>query len=192
MVLPLCLGWGLGSLSALKEALGNSPRHPHTCQRAASAIPSPDATHWGSPHLQPLSSWGGGVQPGEDAYPAQTRSAARLGCQERWLDHRSLCTARGGPDSATREEKRKGESVALAQPMLLAAPTPVCTSHPKARGWHSTGARQGPGTKGLKESANFPPQLISSFPPMPPQLEVGWLQRSKAGRGRQDAGRVGG
>lgn len=55
--------------------------------------------------------------------------------------------------------------------------------------WHSTGAYRGPGNKGVGGIRQFfPLNLISSFPPTPPQLEAGWLRRSKSGREKRDDG----
>lgn len=54
---------------------------------------------------------------------------------------------------------------------------------------HSTGAYRGPWEqRGWQNQPIFPLNLISSFPPTPPQLEAGWLRRSKSGREKQDAG----
>lgn len=54
---------------------------------------------------------------------------------------------------------------------------------------HSTDAYRGPREqRGWQNQPIFPLNLISSFPPTPPQLEAGWLRRSKSGREKQDAG----
>lgn len=212
---------GLRPLSALRGVPASPPRdiprpsaHLKEPQRAASTIPSPDATSRGSPHLPPpqgcsrrsplpvgeraLALGGRGVRLRGGAYPAQTRSPARPGCREKWRDRGSSCRAQEGPDSARGGGRREeGESVALAWPTPPAAPTPARIPHPRRaspipkRGAGVAQHRCLPGPReqrGWRNQAIFPLNLISSFPPTPPQLEAGWLRRSKSGREKRDDG----
>lgn len=124
------------------------------------------------------------------AYPARTRSPARPGCWERWLDHRSSCRAQGEPDSAmVREEKRESQWYQHGQRCQQSRPQ---RASPIRGRWASAAQhRRLPGPrqqKGWKNQPIFPLNLLSSLPPTPSQLGAGWLRRSKSGREKQEEG----
>lgn len=143
------------------------------------------------------------------SYPAQTRSPARLGCQESWPDHRSWCRAREEPGSAgTGREEGTLSGIAMAN----TAGSPNPGAHPQSQstssipGVHPPSQNAGParhrrlpgapGTKGLAESANFSPQLDLIFSSNAPTAGGGMaeerrVRQGKAGRWQRAEGQAG-
>jgi len=95
------------------------------------------------------------------------------------------------------EGKRRARVSGIGMANTAGTLTPEHIPHPR---WASSIPKHRAGTaqhrrlpgpqqqKGWRNQPIFPLNLISSFPPTPPQLEAGWLRRSKSGSEKRDEG----
>lgn len=193
--------------------------------------PHPDVTSQGSPICptlgmaeNPSPSWEVGLVLGAQGQGSGSKEALtplKLDLQHVWGVGRvgritGLGVEPGRSLVLQGQGEKRGRSVALPWPTVLAAPTPGRISHPKAHppsqttspipGVHPPSQNAGPArhrrlpgapaTKGLAESANFSPQLDLIFSSNAPTAGGGMaavkqVRQGKAGRWQRAAGQAG-